>query len=62
MCVFFFFRQEETGFDENSSFIDVGAGLGKPNFHVAQDPGVEISYGLELEKVRWQLSIANHRK
>ncbi|CAM9393372.1 unnamed protein product [Ectocarpus fasciculatus] len=53
--------KEHTGFDENSSFIDVGAGLGKPNFHVAQDPGVEISYGLELEVVRWELSIANHR-
>ncbi|CBJ31200.1 conserved unknown protein [Ectocarpus siliculosus] len=53
--------KEHTGFDEMSSFIDVGAGLGKPNFHVAQDPGVEISYGLELEVVRWELSIANHR-
>lgn len=53
--------QEEAGFDENSSFIDVGSGLGKPNFHVAQDPGVEISYGLELEVVRWELSISNHR-
>lgn len=59
---FFFVHQEKTGFDKNSSFIDVGAGLGKPNFHVAQDPGVEISYGLELEVVRWELSIANHRK
>lgn len=57
----FCFQQEHTGFDETSSFIDVGAGLGKPNFHVAQDPGVEISYGLELEVVRWELSIANHR-
>lgn len=53
--------QEEAGFDENSSFIDVGSGLGKPNFHVAQDPGVEISYGLELEEVRWELSVSNHR-
>eukprot|EP00903_Cladosiphon_okamuranus_P007150 g6943.t1 len=54
--------KEEAGFDENSSFIDVGSGLGKPNFHVAQDPGVEISYGLELEEVRWELSISNHRR
>lgn len=29
-------EQERAGFDENSSFIDVGSGLGKPNFHVAQ--------------------------
>ncbi len=63
--IFFFwnlFLQDKTGFDENSSFIDVGSGLGKPNFHVAHDPKVEISYGLELEKVRWELSITNHRR
>lgn len=45
----------------NSSFIDVGSGLGKPNFHVAQAAGVELSYGIELEEIRWQLSINNQR-
>ena len=42
-----------------SVFIDVGAGLGKPNIHVAQYPGVAASYGIEHEKVRWQLSLHN---
>ena len=40
------------GFDEGSRFIDVGAGLGKPNIHVAADPGCEFSYGVEVNKER----------
>jgi hypothetical protein len=48
-----------TEFNEKSRFIDVGSGLGKPNLHVAQDPGVEFSYGIEMEKVRWMLSMHN---
>lgn len=42
-----------------SRFIDVGSGLGKPNFHVAQSPGVRISVGIELERIRWQLAMYN---
>ncbi len=45
----------------NSRFVDVGSGLGKPSFHVAQDPGCQISFGVELEELRWRLSIHNHR-
>jgi hypothetical protein len=48
-----------TGLDKNSRFIDIGCGLGKPNLHVAQDPGVSFSYGIEMEHVRWTLSLAN---
>lgn len=44
-----------------SRFLDVGSGLGKPNFHVAVDPGVEVSYGIELEELRWHLSLHNLR-
>ena len=44
---------------ESSRFIDVGSGLGKPNFHAAQDPAVRISIGVELEKIRWQLAMHN---
>ncbi len=44
---------------KDSIFIDVGAGLGKPNIHVAQYPGVAASYGIEHEQVRWQLSLHN---
>ncbi len=48
-----------TNFGPESRFIDVGSGLGKPNLHVAQDPGVEFSYGIEMEKVRWVLGMSN---
>jgi hypothetical protein len=41
----------------NSRFIDVGSGLGKPNFHVAQYPGTKLSIGVELEEIRWQVLI-----
>lgn len=50
-----------TGFDASSSFIDIGSGLGKPNLHVALNPGVKLSYGIELEQLRWQLSMHNLR-
>jgi hypothetical protein len=36
-------------------FIDIGAGLGKPNLHVAQDPCCRLSLGIELETIRWQV-------
>ena len=50
---------EYTGLSKDSRFIDVGCGLGKPNLHVAQYPGVEFSYGIEMEHVRWMLGMAN---
>jgi hypothetical protein len=48
-----------TGFSSTSRFIDVGSGLGKPNIHVCQNPGVEFSYGIEMEMSRWMLGMAN---
>lgn len=51
--------KEYTNLGEESLFLDIGAGLGKPNFHVAQDPGVKVSYGIELEEIRWKLSMHN---
>jgi len=50
-----------TGFDASSAFVDVGSGLGKPNLHVALNPGVRLSFGVELEELRWQLSMHNLR-
>jgi hypothetical protein len=47
------------GLDSSSRFIDIGSGLGKPNFHVAQDPNVRLSIGIELEDIRWQLAMGN---
>ncbi|CAI5721036.1 unnamed protein product [Peronospora destructor] len=46
---------------KTSCFVDVGSGLGKPNFHVSVDPGVQVSYGIELEELRWHLSLHNLR-
>jgi len=51
--------KEHTEFSSFSRFIDVGSGLGKPSLHVAQDPGVEFSYGIEMERVRWMLGMSN---
>lgn len=49
--------KEHTQFNSKSRFIDVGSGIGKPNLHTAQDPGVEISYGIESEESRWLLGM-----
>lgn len=46
------------GLSRSSKFLDIGSGLGKPNFHVAQDPGC-VSIGIEVEAVRWQLAAHN---
>jgi hypothetical protein len=51
--------KEKAGFSSSSRFIDVGSGLGKPNLHVCQDPGVEFSYGVEMERSRWALGLSN---
>jgi hypothetical protein len=48
---------EHTFLDKNSRFIDVGSGIGKPNLHVAQYPGVAFSCGVEMEQVRWSLGM-----
>lgn len=43
--------------NSQSRFIDVGSGLGKPNFHASQYPGCRLSLGIELEDIRWQVRI-----
>ncbi|KAG3033143.1 hypothetical protein JG687_00008938 [Phytophthora cactorum] len=55
------YLKENCELSKSSRFIDVGSGLGKPNFHVAVDPGVQVSYGIELEELRWHLSLHNLR-
>lgn len=42
--------------DTTSLFLDIGSGLGKPNFHAAQDPAVRLSFGVELENIRYQVT------
>lgn len=51
--------KQHTGFDSTSKFIDVGSGIGKPNLHVLQDPGVDFSYGIEIEVDRWLLGLTS---
>jgi len=53
------FLKLNLGFDHNSIFLDIGSGLGKPNFHVLLDPGVKYSFGVELESLRYALSLHN---
>lgn len=55
------FLRENLNFGPSSTFLDIGSGLGKPNMHVAVDPGVQFSCGVELEQLRWQLSMHNLR-
>lgn len=55
------FLRDNLDFDANSAFLDIGSGLGKPNLHVALNPGVRMSFGLEVEHLRWQLSMHNLR-
>lgn len=50
---------EKCAMTEQSRFIDVGSGLGKPNLHAAQDPQVRLSVGVELETIRWHLAMYN---
>ena len=49
--------QQHTNLDSTSRFIDVGSGIGKPNLHVAQEPGVAFSCGIEMELDRWRLGL-----
>jgi hypothetical protein len=39
----------------SSRFVDIGSGQGKPSFHVAQSPGVRLSIGVEVERLRWMV-------
>jgi hypothetical protein len=49
------FMKDNCELGTNSRFIDIGCGLGKPNFHAAQYPGVRLSLGVELEELRWKV-------
>jgi hypothetical protein len=49
---------EQSNLNQESRFLDVGSGIGKPNLHVAQYPGVAFSCGVELQENRWVLSMA----
>jgi hypothetical protein len=48
---------DTTGLNTTSRFLDVGSGIGKPNLHVAQSPGVAFSCGVEIHYTRWALGM-----
>lgn len=50
---------ELTGLSCESRFIDIGCGLGKPSLHVAQVVGVEFSFGIEVDRIRYFLGMNN---
>ena len=43
--------------NEQSIFIDIGSGLGKPLFHVAAKGGVKIAVGIEENYIRFVVRI-----
>ena len=53
------YLKQHMNFDRTSYFLDIGAGLGKPSLHVLLDPGVQFSFGVEIEHHRWVLSMWN---
>ena len=52
------YLKKQCMFDSSSIFLDIGAGLGKPNIHVAVETGA-LSVGIEVEYLRWVLSLKN---
>ena len=47
---------------KSSKCLDIGSGLGKPNFHFAQVSGVRLSIGVEVDPIRHKLSLVNLNK
>ena len=47
--------------NELSRVLDVGNGRGKPSIHVAQNPGVQFSCGIEVEALRNSLGVLSLR-
>ena len=46
------FSPEKYNLTEDSSFLDIGSGFGKPNFHAAMQIGVRDSLGIEVVEAR----------
>eukprot|EP00937_MAST-01D_sp_MAST-1D-sp2_P004883 g4883.t1 len=54
--------REHCDFGAGAAFLDIGAGLGKPNFHASVDGALRVSVGVEIDRVRWYLSLVNLRR
>ena len=53
------YLKNNTNFNQDSIFLDIGSGFGKPNIHVAFDPGVSLSIGVECDEGRYNMSLSN---
>ena len=40
--------KEVQNFNSSSKFLDIGCGIGKPNYFAAHNPRVDLSYGVEI--------------
>jgi len=46
------FPLAEYNLTSDSTFLDIGSGYGKPNFHVAMQVFPKVSFGIDLAPVR----------
>ena len=50
---------EDCDFNSRSKIADIGSGLGKPIFHIANVCQPMLAVGVEVEELRWKLSMHN---
>ena len=51
--------EEDCNFNAKSKIADIGSGLGKPIFHIANVCQPMLAVGIEVEELRWKLSMHN---
>jgi hypothetical protein len=52
------FLIKECALNQESVFMDIGSGLGKPCLHASLVPGVHRAVGIEIEQLRHQVTTA----
>ena len=50
--------EKKCNLNSSSRFLDIGAGIGKPNFHAAFAIDVRLSIGLEIMDIRYQVLLS----
>ena len=53
------YLKNNTNFNQDSIFFDIGSGFGKPNIPAAFVPGVSLSIGVECYEGRYNMSLSN---
>jgi hypothetical protein len=54
--------KEQCSLSSDSAFLDIGAGLGKPNLHFALEANVRLSIDVEFIELRHKLAMINLRE